>query len=138
MDPNMTTTTTSQPSPVPGIIMMIVMLAIMIVMIIANWKIYTKAGKPGWACLIPIYNGVVLMQIVKKSPWLVLLLLIPYLGGLIFWIIASIGLANVFGKGVGFAIGLILLAPIFILMLGFGSATYTGGDGGAAAAPATA
>jgi hypothetical protein len=135
MDPNMPAQA-SQGSAVVGAIAGLVSLAFLVVMIIANWKIYTKAGKPGWACLVPIYNAVVLMQIVGKSPWLVLLILIPYLGGLILWIIAAIGLANVFGKGVGFAVGLILLSPIFVLILAFGSATYTSPEGGPAAAPA--
>lgn len=94
-----------------------------ILIIAAWWKIFSKAGQPGWAAIIPIYNWIVWCKIVGRPAWWVLLLLICFP---IFFIILSIDLAKSFGKGVGFAIGLILLSVIFFPILGFGSATYQG------------
>jgi hypothetical protein len=87
------------------------------------WKIFSKAGQPGWASIVPIYNYIVWCKIVGRPAWWVLLLLICFP---IFYIILSIDLAKSFGKGVGFGIGLILLPFIFALILGFGSAQYQG------------
>ena len=94
-----------------------------VLMIAAMWKIFAKAGQPGWAAIIPIYNWIVWCKIVGRPAWWVLLLLICFP---IFFIILSIDLAKSFGKGVGFAVGLILLSIIFFPILGFGSATYQG------------
>ena len=110
--------------------MMFISLAITILTVIANWKIFVKAGKPGWAALIPIYNLVVLYQVAGVSPWLILLLLfvgVPIVGPLIalgLSIYLMVQLANAFGKGTGFAVGLILLNTIFIMILGFDDSKY--------------
>ena len=96
---------------------------IIVLMVGAFWKIFSKAGKPGWAAIIPIYNYVVWCQVVGRPVWWVLLLLICFP---IFYIILCIDLAKSFGHGAGFAIGLILLPIIFFPILGFGSATYQG------------
>ena len=84
---------------------------------------YAKAGKPGWACIVPIYSTLVLLQIVNKPWWFIFLLFVPFVG-----IVVSIWLTNLlsksFGKGVGFTIGLILLPFIFYPILGYGSSTY--------------
>ena len=107
---------------------LIVMLAIALVMIIAYWKIFEKAGKPGWAILIPIYNLIVLLEIVGKPLWWFFLLLIPFVN-IIFgiWIINL--LSKSFGKNEGFTVGLILLGIIFYPILGFGDAKYVGPAG---------
>lgn len=108
---------------------LIVLLVIYVLIIIAMWKVFTKAGKPGWASLIPIYNMVVMYQIVGLNPWLLLLYLIPvvnWIASLVLSIMKSIKLSKVFGKGTGFAIGLIFLNPIFLLILGFSDAKYVG------------
>ena len=102
-----------------------VYLIIGLLMIIAMWKIYTKAGKPGWAAIIPIYNTIVLLEIVDKPLWWFLLLLIPFVN-IVIAIIVTLELAKKFGQSVGFAIGLILLPIIFYPILGFGSARYSG------------
>jgi len=101
----------------------LVSLALVILMIVTMWKIFTKAGEPGWACLIPIYNTCVWLKIAGKPMWWILLLLIP-LVGLIIAILAVVGLANKFGKGGGFAVGLIFLPIIFYPILAFGDAEY--------------
>ncbi len=98
-------------------------LAIIIFTIVAFWKLYSKAGKPGWASLIPIYNIIVLLNIIKKPWWWIFLLLIPFVGFII-GIIIYIELAKAFGKSAGFAVGLILLPFIFIPILAFGDAQY--------------
>jgi hypothetical protein len=112
-------------------------LLIVIVFIVAEWKIYTKAGKPGWAILIPIYNFIVLLEIVGKPLWWFLLMLIPFVNFIILIIVLN-QLSKSFGYGVGFTLGLIFLAPIFILILGFGGAKYVGPGGAVAPPPAPA
>ena len=109
----------------PGPLFWIFYLAFTILMIAAWWKIFTKAGQPGWACIIPIYNLYVWCKIVGRPWWWILLMLIPFVNFIIL-IILMIDLAKSFGKGVGFGIGLLLLAVIFFPILGFGSATYQG------------
>jgi ABC-type sulfate transport system permease subunit len=99
--------------------------AFSIILIIAQWKIFSKAGKPGWAAIIPIYNLWVLLEIVDRPGWWILLMLIPGVN-LVIGIIITLDLAKAFGKGTGFAIGLILLPFIFMLILGFGDAQYQG------------
>ena len=105
----------------PGPLFWIFWLAFMILMIAACWKIFTKAGQPGWASIIPIYNWYILCKIVGRPGWWVILLLIPFVNFIV-GIILCIDLAKSFGKGVGFGIGLILLGVIFFPILGFGSA----------------
>lgn len=102
--------------------------------IIAMWKIFTKAGREGWKSIIPIYNMYVLTEISGQNGIMILLCLIPGVGALIWNIMVSLKLAPAFGKDTGFAIGLILLGPIFQMILGFGDAQYRLG-GAASAAP---
>lgn len=111
------------------LIFFILILAIVVLMIAGNWKMFVKAGHPGWAAIIPIYNYYIMCKIVGRPGWWVILLLIPYLN-FIFLIIIMLDLAKSFAKGVGFAIGLILLSPIFICILGFGDAEYQGPSAG--------
>ena len=106
-------------------IFLVVQLAIIIFLIASIWKVFTKAGQPGWASIIPIYNIIVMLQIVGRPWWWILLLLIPIVN-LVIFIIISIDMAKSFGKGAGFGIGLFLLGIIFYPILGFGSATYQG------------
>ena len=109
------------PSPVA----MIIGLLIALLLIVAMWKVFTKAGQPGWASIIPIYNLYVWCKIVGRPGWWIILLFIP-LVNFIIAIILSIDLAKSFGKGAGFGIGLALLGIIFVPILGFGSAQYQG------------
>ena len=102
-------------------------LVIFIVVLVAMWKIFTKAGKPGWASIVPIYSLVIYLQIVKKPLWWVVLFFIPVVNFVIF-ILVSIALAKEFGKGTGFGIGLLFLPFIFFPMLAFGSAQYAGAE----------
>lgn len=117
------------------IVYLIIVLAIAVVSIIAMWKIFTKAGKPGWAAIVPVYNLVVLYQIVGMNPLFLLILIgmmipfVNFIAAIAFFvlnILVSIKLAKSFGKNGGFAVGLILLPFIFQCILGFGSAQYQG------------
>lgn len=108
-----------------GIVWTIIWLAIAVVVIIGVWKVFEKAGKPGWAAIIPIYNYIVLLEIIGKPVWWVILLFIPIANIIVLFII-SFKLAEAFGKSAGFGIGLVFLSFIFYPMLGFGSAEYQG------------
>ena len=117
------TYTTEGQAPSP--IVLIVELLILLLVIVAMWKVFTKAGHPGWAAIIPIYNMYVWCKIVGRPGWWVILMLIP-LVNIIVGIIVCIDMAKSFGKGAGFGIGLALLGIIFLPILGFGSAQYQG------------
>ena len=108
-----------------GALGMLVFLAILVLVIIGMWKVFTKAGKPGWASIIPIYNAIVLLDIAKRPAWWFILFLIPFVN-LIILIVVSLDVAKYFGKGAGFGIGLAFLGFIFYPMLGFSDATYQG------------
>ena len=108
----------------PGPVFWVCYFAIIILWIAGMWKTFSKAGQPGWAAIIPIYQLIVLCQVAGRPIWWFLLLLICFP---IFYIIICIDIAKRFGKGGGFAVGLIFLPFIFFPMLGFGSAQYQGG-----------
>jgi len=99
--------------------------ALLIVALAASWKIFAKAGQPGWASLIPFYNIVVLLKIVGRPTWWLLLWFVPVVNVVISLILTH-DLSRAFGKGIGFTLGLIFLGPIFILLLAFGPAQYVG------------
>ena len=108
-----------------GIVGSVVWLVVTVAMIVAIWKLFTKAGQPGWASLIPIYNTIVLLQIAGKPVWWFLLLFIPVVN-IVIAVLVMIGVAKAFGKGTGFALGLLFLSPIFVPILGFSDAKYIG------------
>ena len=107
-----------------------VIFAIYVVCVIGIWKVFTKAGQPGWAVLIPIYNFIVLLRIAGLAWYWVftpLIVLIPILGVIAYlvWVVwVHHRISTRFGHGVGFALGLAFLAPIFWIILGFGSSKY--------------
>ncbi len=89
------------------------------------WRIFEKAGQPGWAAIIPIYNVYIMLKIAKRPGWWLILMFIPLIN-IIIGIIVTIDIANNFEKDTGFAIGLILLGFIFWPILAFDSSTYIG------------
>ncbi len=115
-------------------VMIVLYVAILILMIAAIWKVFTKAGKPGWASIVPIYNIIVLLEVVGKPWWWLLLMLIPIVN-IVIVIIVYHKLSLSFGKGSGFTVGLILLGIIFLPILGFGDAQYVGPGGNQASEP---
>ena len=102
-------------------------LAISVLLIVAMWKIFQKAGKPGWAAIVPFYNSYVMYEITWGSGWRFLMLLIPFYN-IYFAIKMMVDLAKAFNQGVGFAIGLLLLPFVFNLILAFGGAQYMDGS----------
>jgi hypothetical protein len=106
-----------------GVAVQGVAIAFAILAIVGMWKFFAKAGKPGWACLVPIYNTIVMIDIAGKPLWWILLLFIPFVN-LVILILILAGIAKNFGRGTGTVIGLIFLPSIFFLILGFGSAEY--------------
>lgn len=135
-----------------GGIYLILALVWWILQIIANWNIFTKAGEAGWKSLIPIYGDYVSYKIAWQTSyfWLsfILGIVASYVAsanpdeGMFLAVIVTllrivltvinimycVKLSRAFGHGIGFAIGLILLQPIFLLILGFGSDPYYGAD----------
>jgi hypothetical protein len=101
----------------------LLVIAIVVLIIVSEWKIYEKAGVPGWSVLIPFYNLVKLLQITRRPLWWILMMCIPLLN-IIIGIILVRRLAAVFGKGVGFTWGLVLLPFIFYPILAYGDSKY--------------
>ena len=108
-------------NPLPTIISLVLCVFVLVCM----WIIFRKAGKPGWAAIVPFYNLYVLFDITWGSGMRFLLMLIP-LYNIILGIQTQIRLAKAFGKGGGFAAGLIFLPYVFMPLLAFGKGTYQG------------
>jgi Family of unknown function (DUF5684) len=126
------------------------------VLIASAWVAFSKARRPGWASIVPVYNLIVFLDIAGKPWWWVFILIAPHIilligfiltmillsftvalifyglagiasiASLVFMIIAAISFAHNYGKGTGFAIGCALLAPVFWPLLAFGDAEYQG------------
>lgn len=96
-----------------------------LVMIIAMWKLFSKAGRPGWAAIIPIYNVIVMLDIAGYDWWYMLLLLIPIVNIVVLFKV-YIGIAENFGKSTGFGVAMVFFSVICMPMLAFGSAEYIG------------
>ena len=97
----------------------LILLAMVLLTIAAIWKVFQRAGEPGWAVLVPIYNLYVLTKVARVSGWWVLAMFIPFLGIIAAFVIA-IGVAQRFGKSTGFGIGIALLPFLFYPMLAWG------------------
>jgi hypothetical protein len=123
------TTAPAAPSP----IVWVCYFAVVILLIAAMWKVFSKAGQPGWAAIIPIYNFYIMCKVAGRPGWWVILMFIPLVNFIIL-IILMIDIAKSFGKGVGFGLGLAFLGIIFWPILGFGSAQYQGPAAGVPAA----
>ena len=108
-----------------SIVYMLVVLAIAIVVLVGLWKVFEKAGKPGWGAIVPLYNLYCLFEMTFGTGWLFLLIFVPCVGA-IMTIIMWIKLAMAFDKGVGFGIGILFFPFMFVPMLGFGDAQYVG------------
>lgn len=103
----------------------IIYLAIVVFLIAAMWKVFEKAGQPGWAAIIPIYNLYIMTKIAGKPGWWVVMFFIPILN-IVFLIWLYNMVSKSFGKDEGFTAGLVILGVIFWPILGFGSAKYQG------------
>lgn len=109
-----------------GTLVYLCCVGILLLLIVASfWKIFVKAGQPGWAAIIPIYNNYIMQQIVGREVWWLIFLFIP--GLQIVWsIVIGLDLAKSFGKETLWGVGLILLPFIFYPLLAFGDAQYQG------------
>ncbi len=118
-------------------VILVIYFALIILLVLSQWKIYVKAGQPGWAVLVPFYNLYVFTQIIERQKWWMLLYFlafIPFVGTIaviVIVIMDYIKLSKVFGKDGGYAAGLLLLPMVFFPILAFGSATYQGSKAGA-------
>jgi len=107
-----------------------VIILIVLVFIIAGWHLFSKAGKPGWAIIIPFYNLYIYTQIIQRPGWWILLyfsIAIPAVGALalvFLSIVDQLRLAKVFGRSAGFGVGLILLGWVFFPILAFSGSQY--------------
>ena len=109
----------------PSPAMLIVTGLLTIILLAAEWRIFRKAGKHGWAVLVPFYNVWTEFEIICSRGTAMFRLLIPFYN--IYWgIKALIKMAHAYGKSTGFGVGMILLSPIFQLILAFGDAQYQG------------
>ena len=106
-----------------GLVIAGIAFVILAVIVASMWRIFTKAGEPGWMALVPILNTLVLLRITGKPVWWIVLFLIPGVNA-IAAILLTISLAQAFGQGVGFAIGMLFLPIIFYPMLAFGASSY--------------
>lgn len=102
-----------------------VSLAVLVAVIAGTWKAFEKAGEPGWASLVPIYNVYVMLKIGGNPGWYLLLFLVPLVN---LWVAyrMSVDIAKAFGEGLGFGLGLWFLGFIFWPLLGFGDDDYQG------------
>ncbi len=100
-------------------------LGIIVLYMAATWKVFSKAGQPGWASVIPVYNLYTMLKLAGKPGWWIILMIIPGLN-IIFGIWTLNMISKSFGKDEGFTMGMVFLAPIFWPILGFGDAEYIG------------
>ncbi len=96
-----------------------------VLLVIVWWKIFVKAGQPGWKALIPIYDYYIFLKIAGCPGWWIILYLIPIVN-LIIHCVHSYRLSKSFGKGEEFAIGMMLLGPIFWARLAYDKSQYKG------------
>jgi hypothetical protein len=108
-----------------GVFELIMQLVIIALFAWVFWRIFEKAGKPGWAALIPIYNIIVFLDIIGRPVWWIILLFIPIVNVIVGFIVA-LDLSRSFGHDLAFALGLFFLGFIFYPILAFGGDTYRG------------
>lgn len=101
-----------------GFIFGLIYVGIAVLMIVSMWKMFEKANKPGWAAIVPIYNMVILLEMIGKPWWWIILMLVP-LVNIVVLIIVWNEVSKAFGQGGGFTLGLIFLPFIFIPMIAF-------------------
>ena len=105
-----------------GALIGLIWLAVVVVVLAGMWKVFTKAGQPGWGCIIPIYNVYLMLQIAGRPGWWLILAFIPIVNLIL--LIVPFDIAKSFGKSGLFGLGLLLF--IYYPILGFGDAQYIG------------
>jgi hypothetical protein len=109
-----------------GLLLFVIPVVVGLVTAAGMWKVFAKAGQPGWAAIVPIYNVYILVTEVadRDIVWVLLSLFIPFA-----IVVPMIDVAEAFGKGTGYGLGLFLLGFVFFPLLGFGDAQYRGASG---------
>lgn len=113
--------TTGQVPP----ILWVIYVAVIALLIVSMWKLFTKAGKPGWASIVPFYNNIVMLEIAGKPIWWFFMLFIPFVN-IVFAFLTLYHFSKAYGKAEGFSIGVAILSFIFIPLLAFSDAKYQG------------
>lgn len=114
----------TQVDPVFATLISVIVIAFAVVLIAAQWRIFTRAGEPGWAAILPFYNQFVLFRIAGLNPWLFLLLFVP-IANIVVTVMAALGLGRAFGKGTAWSLILLwLFSVIGYLILGYGRDEY--------------
>jgi hypothetical protein len=101
----------------------IIYIPVAVFMAVCMWIIYAKAGAYGWGCIVPIYNIILLCDIANRSRWWTLLYFVPFVN-IVAYIVLYFGVAKSFGRGDGFAVGLVFLPVVFLPILAFGDSQY--------------
>lgn len=104
--------------------MLLLWLALIAFVILSQWRVFAKAGQPGWAVFVPVYNILVILKVANKPWWWIFLLLIP-IANIVFMIIVLNRISKSFGKSEGFTVGLVLLGIVFWGILAFDDSQYT-------------
>lgn len=115
----------TQQDPLITILILAVELIVAVMSIMVMWSIYERAGQPGWASIVPIYNVIILLKIAGRPAWWFLLMMIPVVNFIILFMICM-DLAVAFDRGIPFAAGLFFLPFIFYPLLAFGEPDYVG------------
>ncbi len=108
-----------------SVLLNLIYFAVVVFVLFCLWKVFVKAGKPGWAALVPVYNIITELEIVGRPWYWLLLMLIPFVN-IVLSIIIVFRMAKVFGHSVGFGFGLLFLPFVFYPILGFDSSKYLG------------
>jgi hypothetical protein len=113
-----------------GMMVLGICLVIAAIMIAGLWKVFVKAGQPGWACLVPIYNVYTLVLIAGKPGWWTLLYFVPFVN-IVVGVLVAISVAKSFGRSAAFGVFLLFFLGIGYLIIGFGGDRYLGPEGAA-------
>ena len=108
------------------IVMLLIALVASVVIIVAMWKLFVKAGKPGWASIVPFYNIWVLAEMTTNNNVLWFILALIGVTSPVAAIVMYLGMGKSFGKGIGYGVFCFLLPIVALPILAFGSAEYTG------------
>ncbi len=107
-----------------ALLFIVIWLGVVALIIASMWKVFTKAGQPGWASIVPIYNAIVMCEIAKKPTWWVAMIYLVPIANIVFAIMMLNGVSKNFGKDEGYTAGLVFLPFVFWPMLAFGDAKY--------------
>jgi len=111
-------------APLAALLFILIGLAFTALWIAGAWKMFEKAGQPGWGILVPIYNLLLIVRIAGSPDWMFILLLIPGVN-IVAHIFVSLELGKRFSRGAAFTIGLIFIPAVFYALIGFSSDQYT-------------